>query len=281
MEYFEKYYRDVKTIILLIVATFIQVYALQAIIRPANLLPGGFLGISYLLQGLINIPVSISTFILNIIVAFICYQGLSKRFAIYSMLQVVLSSIFLAIFHFQPIIHDTVLSVIIGGAINGIYIAIALSTGASTGGTDFVALYVSNKKGKSIWEYVFVFNTILLIIFGITNGFEPAGYSILFQFIATKTLSNFYHRYDQLTLQIITKHPNSIMDYYFENYRHGISCMEGIGGYSKEKISILYAVISSYELNDITSGIVKVDNKAIINVIKTEKFIGNFYRKEI
>ena len=26
----------------------------------------------------------------------------------------------------------------------------------------FVALYISNKKGKSIWSYVFIFNSIIL-----------------------------------------------------------------------------------------------------------------------
>lgn len=29
---------------------------------------------------------------------------------------------------------------------------------------DFVALYISNKKGKSIWSYVFVFNAVLITI---------------------------------------------------------------------------------------------------------------------
>lgn len=281
MSFFQKYYREIKTIIVIVLATLIQVVALQSIIRPANLLPGGFLGISFLMHNLTQISISVSTFVLNAIVAMICYKGLSKRFAIYSMIQVTLSSVLLATLKFDPIIDDVILSVLIGGAVNGIYIAMTLSVGASTGGTDFIALYLSNKKGKSIWEYVFVFNTILLMIFGVTHNFEAAGYSILFQFISTKTIENFYHRYDQLTLQIITKKPEEIMAYYFEHHRHAMSCVDAVGGYSKEKVYMLYAVISSYELNDITNGILKVDNKVIINVMKTERFIGNFYRNKL
>lgn len=91
MLFFQKYYREIKTIIVIVLATLIQVVALQSIIRPANLLPGGFLGISFLMHNLTQISISVSTFVLNAIVAMICYKGLSKRFAIYSMIQVTLS----------------------------------------------------------------------------------------------------------------------------------------------------------------------------------------------
>ncbi|MFR2769091.1 MAG: YitT family protein [Thomasclavelia sp.] len=64
-------------------------------------------------------------------------------------------------------------------------IAIALKGNASSGGTDFYCfIYVSNKSGREIWNQVFVFNSIMLMIFGcIFTGFEAAGYSSLFQFI--------------------------------------------------------------------------------------------------
>ena len=44
---------------------------------------------------------------------------------------------------------------------------------------------MSNWIGKSIWQYVFLFNTAMLCLFGFLFGWEYAGYSILFQFIST------------------------------------------------------------------------------------------------
>ena len=70
------------------------------------------------------------------------------------MLQVAFGSMFLQIFSFQPIFTDEILNVIFGGVIYGTSIVIALRGNASTGGTDFIALFVSNKTGKSIWSYV-------------------------------------------------------------------------------------------------------------------------------
>ena len=58
-----------------------------------------------------------------------------------------------------------ILNVCFGGFLYGFAIAIALRGNASTAGTDFIALYVSNKMNKSIFEYIFVFNTLMLCVF--------------------------------------------------------------------------------------------------------------------
>lgn len=84
-----------------------------------------------------------------------------------------------------------ILNVIFGGFLFGGSIVIALKGNASSGGTDFISLYVSNKSGKEIWNQVFIFNALMLSVFGCIFGFEAAGYSILFQFLSTKTVLHF------------------------------------------------------------------------------------------
>ena len=160
------------------------------------------------------------------------------------------------------------LNVIFGGFLYGLCIAIALRGNASTGGTDFIALYVSNKTGRSIWEYVFAGNVVILCIFGYMFGWLYAGYSILFQFISTKTISSFHHRYERVTLQITTAHAEEIMKAYIGSYRHGISCVDAIGGYSHQKMNLLHTVVSSYEVSDIVQLMRQQDPHVIINMVK-------------
>lgn len=279
--------KNIRSIVFLVAATLLQVFAIKAVIRPANLLPSGFMGISVLIQNVTGhvipggIPLNVSTLLLNLPVALLCYRGLNKRFAILSVGQIMLSSLLLATLQFEPVLNDVMLSVIAGGVMNGLYITLALHADGSTGGTDFIALYVSNKKNRSIWEYVFIGNAILILIFGLTSSWEAAAYSILFQFISTKTIENFHHRYEQLTIQVTTQKPKEIREIYFKYYRHGMACVEATGGYSNQPFTILYSVISSYELKAITEHILQADPKAIINVMRTQRFYGNFYRKQI
>ena len=51
----------------------------------------------------------------------------------------------------------------------------------------------------------------------------------------------------------------------------------GIGGYSKEPVSMLTAIVSSYEVDDVIMALKKADPKVIINVTKSEKYVGRFY----
>ena len=275
------------TFVCVIVAAFLQAYVIQVFIQPADLLSSGFTGVALLIEKItstylgFSFSTSLGMILLNVPVAMICYKSISPKFTFFSLLEVFLASFFLRVIHFSPIFDDVLLNIAFGGFAYGLLTVVALRGNASTGGTDFIALYVSNKKGKAIWEYVFLFNTVILIIFGFMFGWEHAGYSILFQFISTRTIDSFYHRYVRVTLQVTTTHAQKVINAYVQQYRHGISCVDAMGGYSQKPMNLLHTVVSSYEVQDIIDLMREVDPKVIVNVLKTENFFGGFYQAPI
>lgn len=274
------------TLISVIVAAFLQAYVINVFIQPTNLLSSGFTGVAILIEKITSLfgfsfSVSLGMILLNLPVALLCYKSISPKFTFFSLLEVFLASFFLSVINFPPLFDDIMLNVVFGGFAYGLLTVIALKGNASTGGTDFIALYVSNRKGKAIWGSVFIFNTVILVIFGYLFSWEYAGYSILFQFISTKTIDSFYRRYERVTLQITTTKAKSLISAYINQYQHGISCVEAIGGYSKKRMFLLHTVVSSYEVQDIIDLIHDIDSHVIINVIKTEDFYGDFYQAPI
>lgn len=279
--------RFVITFVCVVIAAFAQAYVIHVFIRPTNLLSSGFTGVAILVEKItstyfdFSFSTSLGMVLLNVPVAIICYKSISPKFTFFSLLEVFLASFFLKVMEFPPIFDDVLLNITFGGFAYGLATVIALKGNASTGGTDFIALYISNRKGKSIWGYVFLFNTTILVIFGFMFGWEYAGYSILFQFISTKTIDSFYHRYERVTLQITTLYPQEIIERYIQSYRHGISRVNAIGGYSQKEMALLHTVVSSYEVQDIVDLLRKVDPHVIVNVLKTENFFGGFYQAPI
>ena len=170
---------------------------------------------------------------------------------------------------FEPILDDIILNVAFGGFLNGMAITLALKANGSTGGTDFIAMYVSNRIHKSIWNYVFVFNVLILIVFGAMFGWEHAAYSIVFQFISTQTISTFHHRYEQITIEATTGNAELLSDHYIEHFRHGMT------------VYICKTVVSSYEVHDVVMCLRQVDPAVIINTYRTNSFYGRFYQKPI
>ena len=286
MENWNKYQRYIFTGVMVSVSALLQACTMKIFLTPINLLPGGFTGIASLLEratGLMGIEVSTSAWLLllNGPIALICYHEVGKKFVIFSMIQVALTSLCLKLVPVVPLFNDVLLNICFGGFLYGLSLVIALRGNASTGGMDFIALYVSNKVGKSIWQYVFGFNALMLCIFGVLSEWKYVGYSILLQFISTKTIDSFYHRFKRVTLQITTEKGNEVVGAYVAKYRHGISVMEGHGGYSGRKMSLLHTVVSSYEVHGIVRLLKQVDGRIIVNVIPTEDFVGGFYRKPL
>lgn len=264
----------------------LQAFTMQTFMTPVHLLPSGFTGIATLIENIaglfgLRFSTSLGMVLLNIPVAVFCYRHIGKKFVLFSMAQVVLASILLKLVPSRHLFDDPLLNICFGGVLYGLSVAVALRGNASTAGMDFIALYVSNRIGKSIWQYVFLFNTAMLCLVGFLFGWEYAGYSILFQFISTKTIDNFYHRFKRVTLQITTQKPKEIVDAYVHSFMHGISVMDGYGGYSGKKMSLLHTVVSSYEVQDVLHLLEEVDEKIIINILPTENFVGGFYRKPL
>lgn len=271
------------TLCSVVASAFLQAWTIQAFVQPAGLLSSGFTGIALLIDRVtslfgVTFPTFAGMIVLNVPVAIICWKSISRRFVVFSMLQVFLSSLILRLCSFTPMLDNTILEVTFGGFLYGLSIALALRGGASTAGTDFISLMVSNKTGKSIWGLIFAGNCMVLLLFGKMFGWTAAAYSIIFQFISTKTIESFYHRYDRMTLEITTCKPRQVLNAYNKEYRHGSACYEVMGGYSSKPYWMIKTVVSSYEVDDIVNLVCTQDELAIINMMRTENFHGGFYR---
>lgn len=278
--------RFIFSLCMVIVSSLLQVYVIQVFMEPCNLLSSGFTGVAILLNKISNlfgfdISTSLLILLLNFPAALLAYKSVSHRFTLLSCIQFCLTSFFLKVLNFSPFFDDQMLNVLFGGFLYGLGISLALRADASTGGTDFIALYVSNKIHRSIWDYVFIFNCSMLIIFGYLFGWVHAGYSIIFQLISTKTISSFYQRYSQVTVEITTNDPEIITDAFLNNFRHGMSVINAYGAYSKKEFYICKTVVSSYEVRDVVDCIRAVKPDVLINTYTTSRFYGRFYQKPI
>ena len=279
--------RTLVTFLCVLISALSQAYVIQVFIQPANLLSSGFTGVAILIEKItstyfgFSFSTSLGMIVLNVPVALICAKKISKRFVFFSLLQVFLTSFLLQIIPNYPLFDEQVLNVVFGGYIWGMSIVLALKAGASSGGTDFIALYFANKNGREIWMQVFAFNAMILCVFGVIFGFDKAGYSILFQFISTKTISTFHTRYKRVMLHIYTLKKDEVVNTYLEKFHHGITALDGYGGYSHHPVSYLTAIVSSYEVGDVLEALKETDPKIIVSVTKVENFIGRFYNKPL
>lgn len=277
--------KELKRFTLCTVAAFIFAVNIKSFVNAGGLYPGGFAGITLLIQNIgeqffgVQIPYSAVYMPLNIIPIYIGLRYLGKQFTLYSAYVIVMSSIITDILPSFPITYDVLLISIFGGIVSGIAIGLSLYAGASSGGTDFISLYFSQKKGIDTFSYIFMGNVCVLLVAGVLFGFDAALYSIIFQFCSTQLIQILYKRYQQHTFFIITDHPDPVYEKIKEITNHDATLFKGVGCYKGVERNMLYSVVSSDELNKVMAGIMETDPKAFVNVIKTEQLGGWFYNR--
>ena len=275
---------EVKMFVALTIASAVVAFNLKSFVNTGGLFPGGFSGLSLLIQQIfssffnISIPFSALYIPLNLIPAYIGFRYIGKRFTIYSFYLVFLSSFLTDLFPAVTITSDILLIAVFGGIINGVAVSISLISGASGGGTDFIAIYFSEKKGIDVWNYILMANAVILITAGILFGFDKALYSIIFQFTSTQILQGMFKRYQKDTLLIITDQPTAVYGKIRELTNHDATLIEGNGCYEGATRNILYSVVGREEVDKVISAIKAIDEHAFINVIKTEQLNGRFYQ---
>jgi uncharacterized membrane-anchored protein YitT (DUF2179 family) len=272
-------------ILLLVFASILLAFTINIFVRSTELFPGGFTGLTLLIQEIfirylgISLPYSLIIILLNVIPACICFFSIGKRFTILSCLMLVLSS---CLVDFIPTFHltnDMLLAAVFGGFLMALSITICLYAGASSGGTEFIAILISEKSGADAWNYILALNVVILISAGILFGWDKALYSIIFQFTSSQTLSFLYRKYQQVTFFIITDKPEEIYQCIQSLSGHDATVFKGKGCYAGQEHSMIYSVVSAPEARIIMHAVRKIDSNAFINVVKTKYLSGRFYRQ--
>jgi uncharacterized membrane-anchored protein YitT (DUF2179 family) len=175
--------------------------------------------------------------------------------------------------------NDVLLCCIFGGIVNGIAISLCLLAGATSGGTDFISIYVSEKTGRSIWNHILIFNMIVLAVLGFLFGWNRALYSIIFQFVSTEILNVLYKRYQKSTILIVSDKTDELIHVIRDVTGHDATLFTGKGGYTGAEHNMIYTVVSSDEEDKLLRSIKKADPTAFINILQTKMLKGNFIMK--
>lgn len=217
--------------------------------------------------------------LLNAIPIYIGFRYIGKKFTLFSCLEIVAASILTDLIPGYVITYDILLISIFGGLINGVCISLCLAVGATTGGTDFIAIFLSEKKGIDSWNIVFGLNVIILGTAGILFGWDKALYSIIFQYTSTQVLHILYKKYQQETIFAVTDHADEVYEAIAETCNHGATIIKGEGSYERKERKVVYSVVSSAESKHVIRAIKEADPNVFINVVKTDQISGRFYQK--
>ncbi len=267
----KKVFKEIKSYVLIALAILSAGMGIKGYLLPGHFIDGGVTGISMLLDYIFNWPISLLIPIINLPFIALAYFQLGLKFAIKTVIAISGLSLCLAFFPYPDVTPDKLLSALFGGFFIGLGIGLAIRGEAVLDGTEIAALLVSrNNSFFGVSDVILILNVVIFSTAVFFLGIEPASYSILTYFAASKTIDFFLYGLDEYTgVTIISEQNEKIMAIIKNELKRGVTVYSGKGGFGKRgenihETSILFTVVTRLEIGRLKSLIHSVDENAFI-----------------
>ena len=259
-----KVFYFIKTFLFLAASSFLVAFSSYCLIAPNNFATGGVTGIAIIVEKATHgkVPQSISIFCINaplLILSFFCVK---KKFAILSMLNVVMQTVWLTVMEHlnmpQLIFEEKIFAALAGGIGIGAAIAFAFKLGGSTGGMDIVAVMVQKKfPAPSIAWMIFILNCIVIatsffvykVDGDVTASVLPLIMAACEQYVESKVndaITNGFH--SAIEFRVITDKPEEMALTIISKLGRGVTSIPATGMYTRETHSMLVCVINRRQI---------------------------------
>ena len=278
------FFLEAKRIIVVIFSSLLLAISLNFFLINANVYASGFTGAAQLASSAffdffgIQLSTGILLLLLNIPVFILGWFKVGRGFTIYSILSVIFATIFLEALPVISLSDDIILNAVAGGVIGGLAVGLSLKWGASTGGMDIVALFLSRLQDKPIGIYFLSLNAVIIVLAGFLYEPENALYTLVALYVTTTVIDAIHTRHEKVTAMIITSKADELQQAIHDKMVRGITILPTKGAYTKADSNMLYLVITRYELYDLEKIIAEIDPKAFTNVVQTVGIFGLFRR---
>ncbi len=266
--------------VMLAIGAIIVAFAIEEFLVPNTILDGGVIGIGIMIKNLTGISLSILTIVLNVPFLLIGMRKLGKMFVVKSAFSMAVFSVFVEIF--APLANatsETLLAVSFGGVILGIGVGLVIRFGGCLDGTETVAILLNKKFKIPVGQTVLIFNIVIYAVAGVLFGFDRAMYSLLTYFITSKVLDIVETGMDQAkAAMIITDEADVIAEKIYQTLGRTVTIMHGEGMVSGKK-TVLYCVLTRFEIRELKNIINSVDTSAFVTVSDVSEIIGNHIKR--
>lgn len=276
----------------LLITLGVSFYALgwAVFLTPNSMIGGGVTGFSSIIEYAFGVDISISYFVLNVLLLLIGAKMLGTGFGFKTIYAIIMTSIMLKVTSFIP--HEVVgtfaadskiVCTVLGGIMAGVGIGVSMSQGGSTGGTDIIALVWCKFRPASPGRVILIIDIMiitsaLLFPMEVTEG----GYTHVMDF--SQKLATVVYGLMQVTVCgyaidlyisgskqsvqvfIFTKKVEEMADAIAYDMRRGVTVLPAKGWYSKEDKQVIMVVTRKSDLNLLLRYVKTIDSEAFLSV---------------
>lgn len=267
----------------ILIGSLVLAVGINVFLVPNEIAAGGVSGIATVLYLTFKIPMSITILAVNAILFAFGFAILGKWELVKSLLGIIFLSVFLESTAFLPKYgEDVLMAAICGGVLSGVGIGITVSRGASTGGSDMLALMICRKlKHLSVATVILAVDSAVILASGfVFSSMTIMLYAALAAFVSSK-VNDYIAVYgdNAKQVQIVTDKSAEISEKIIKTIGRGVTGIYTRGMYTGEDRMTVFCVVSKRELYRVTSIVKEIDSEAFVIVGEVREVLGKGFKE--
>lgn len=243
----------------------------------------GFSGISIILYQLFNIPIGLSTILMNIPLAAICYKLLGRKFFISSLRCMLISSV--VIDYVAPLFPvytgSRLLAALCTGIFAGAGYALIYTRNSSTGGSDFIIMAVKALKPHlSVGKIAFCSDILIILVGGILfKDVDGIIYGMIVNYIIAIVADKIMYGMNsgKMTL-IVTEQGQKVCQVIDDCCQRGSTILHAEGGYQGDKKQVVMCACSNKEMYAVQQAVKDIDPQSFMIVLESNEVHGEGFK---
>lgn len=269
-----------KNFFLLTISTLIMAVGIYFFKFANNFTFGGITGIAVLVAKFLPISASDFSFVVNILLLIIGWIVLGKSFAEKTAYSTILLSVSLSLLEriypmSHPLTNEPLLELIFAILLPALGSAILFNIGASSGGTDVIAMilkkYTSIDIGKGLMISDLIFTLAGFLVFNVKTGL----YSLFGLIMRSALIDNFIESFNRSKyFHVVTSNATCICDFIQNDLQRRATIVNATGAFTGDDKYIILTVLSPSQAVKLRNFIKEHDPKAFLLVSNTSEIIG-------
>lgn len=249
-------------------------------LAPNEVVPGGFVGASFLLDHVLNVPLSVSYLVFNVVLIGLGIRVLGRgEFLAKTLWGIMALTIALEAFGQvqNPPTSEPLLLAVYGGLMEGVGLALVFHGGGTTGGIDIVARLVKEKRGTEYGTTILTCNVFIFTVAGIVFGAEKGMIALLVSFVSARTIDAVMEGVSvSRTVLVVSGQSESVRESIAHGLNLGVTRLHASGGYSGQDQPVLMVMVPRSDELRLKRMVLDVDPRAFITVLPSRGVTGGY-----
>lgn len=257
----------------------ILAFTVAGFVIPQGIVMGGATGIGLTVNHYISMDLSAIIFVINVILFVLGAIVLGKKFATTTIISTIVYPVFLKLFRAIPgvgnLTDNTLLAAIYAGVLFGLGIGIIIRMGASTGGTDILALVINKIFHSPLAVCMYGVDFIVIAFQAFFSSSEQILYGIITLLLTSIVLGRVaIFGQSQIQLFIISEKYDEIKEKLLKELSVGATMVKIETGLAQKDQLGIMCVVQNRKLYTINDMIQKIDDKAFITITQINEVKG-------